>query len=446
MGKGADAIGIGLLGCGVVGTGILELLEANRATIEARLGAKLEVRKIAVRSQDKPRKFALPKGVLAAKGEDVVDDPQVDVVVEVIGGIEPAGALLRRAIELGKPVVTANKALLADPASDLVGQAERRGVDLYYEAAACGGIPIIRVLREALSSDRVVALRGIVNGTSNYVLSRMHDEGIDFAVALRAAQEAGYAEADPTLDVGGGDAAHKLVVLATLAFGMKIAPSHVLTEGIDRVSAQDIRVARRFGYVIKPLALARQEIDGLDLRVHPALVREKSVLASISGALNAVYVEGAMLGPCLLSGLGAGALPTAMSVVSDIVDVARNLRAGVRGRVPSAALSSERLAEPKLASGRRGAFYLRFDVQDRPGVLASIAGVLGAHGVSIHQLLQEGSGSSPPPSGRGQGGGMESIVMFTHEAREADVLAALAKIATSSDLVAPPHRLRIEPA
>jgi len=432
-------IRIGMIGCGVVGEGILRLLRDNAQAIEGRLGGTIEVRRVAARQEDKTRPDIVPRDRLTFEPERVLDDPDIDVVVEVIGGLEPAGAFVRRAIEAGKAVVTANKALLAHHGHELIELAEARGVDLYFEAAVGGGIPIIRVLREALASDRIVALRGIVNGTSNYILSRMADEAIDFDVALRGAQEAGYAEADPSLDVGGGDAAHKLTILATLAFGAKITPSQVATEGITGVGAIDMRFAERFGYVIKPLAIAREVDDGsLDLRVHPALVGRRSVLGSVSGALNAVYVEGAALGPCLLSGYGAGALPTAVSVVSDIVDVGRNLISSSRGRVPQRAFRGESLTARPVRDIRHhvGRYYLRFVVLDRPGVLARIAGVLGAFDVSIEQMVQEGRASSTDSP--------VSVVMLTHQAVEGHVQSALGEIGSLSQVVEPTRLLRVE--
>jgi homoserine dehydrogenase len=434
-------IRVGLIGCGVVGTGILRLLQDNQAMIARRMGAPIEVRAIAVRDTSKARDAIVPRELLTSDPMKVVNDPDVDVVVEVMGGLEPAGAIVRAALERGKHVVTANKALLSEAGDELLEMAEARKVDLYFEAAVAGGIPIIRVLREALASDRVVALRGIVNGTSNYVLSRMQGEGIDFDVALSAAQEAGYAEADPTLDVSGGDAAHKLSILALLAFGAKVNPAQIPTEGIDRVSAVDIQFAQRFGYVIKPLAVARMVDDGaLDLRVHPALVAQDSVLGSITGALNAVFIEAAMLGPCLLSGLGAGAMPTAMSVVSDIVDVGRNLLTSAHGRVPSRSFRGESLRayEVRDIGEHESRFYLRFNGLDRPGVLARVSGVLGEHGVSIEQMVQDGrnTGNDDRPV---------AMVMLTHEAREKDVRAALSVIDAMTDIVAQPtNAIRIE--
>lgn len=436
---GAQPIRIGLLGAGVVGQGILQLLRDNASAIERRLGSRIEVRHVVARDLTKSRGDLLAEGQLSTDPDDVLNDPEVDVVVEVVGGLEPAGTFVRRALESGKSVVTANKALLAERGDELLELAEAQGVDLYFEAAVAGGIPVIRVLREALASDTVIALRGIVNGTSNYILTRMQEAGLDFGEALKEAQAKGYAEADPTLDVNGGDAAHKLAILATLAFGAKIPLAEVHREGIDQVAAIDMEMAGRFGYVIKPLAIGRELSDGsLDLRVHPALVPRSSVMASIGGALNAVVLEGAMLGPCLLSGYGAGALPTAMSVVSDIVDVSRNLVRGASGRVPQRAWRGEHLEERRVADVGRNVsrHYLRFTVLDRPGILARIAGVLGAFDVSIEQMLQTGRA-------RDVGAAVE-VVMLTHEAREANVRNALQEIHMLSGIVEPTKALRID--
>ncbi|MEM9861033.1 MAG: homoserine dehydrogenase, partial [Myxococcota bacterium] len=408
--------------------------EDNRATIEGRLGAPIDVHRIAVADASKERDPIVPRHKLTADPMEVVEDADVDIVVEVMGGTNVASSVLERALDRAKHVVTANKALIAEQGDRLLALAESKMVDLYFEAAVAGGIPIIRVLREGLASDRILALRGIVNGTSNYILSQMTQEGLEFTDALRGAQEAGYAEADPTLDVGGGDAAHKLAILATLAYGARIHPDQILVEGIDRVSAQDIAFASRFGFIIKPLAIGRPTASGLDLRVHPALVRKGSVLGSIHGALNAVYVEGAMVGPCLLSGPGAGALPTAMSVVSDIVDVGRNMLARAHGRVPSRAVDGANLAETPIADVRehRSRFYIRLAVQDETGVLGRVASVLGGFGVSIEQMVQEGD--------RGDDA---TLIILTHEAREGDLREALDEVARLS-AVGAAQALRIE--
>ena len=303
----SKSIGIGLVGCGVVGTGLLQVLRDNTAAIEGRLGMPLEVRRIAVRDTSAVRSDLVARDRLTTDPLEVVNDPTVQVVVEVMGGVEKAYEVVHTAILAGKHVVTANKALLAERGAEIWNLAEEKGVDVYYEAAVAGGIPVIRVLREALASERILAIRGIVNGTSNYILSRMTSESLSFADALAEAQAAGYAEADPTLDVGGGDACHKIAILATLAFGQRVAADQVPTEGIDRVTTTDIAFAQRLGFIIKPLAVARVAGDALDLRVHPALVPVEATLATVHGALNAVAIEGALLGPILLSGPGAGA-------------------------------------------------------------------------------------------------------------------------------------------
>lgn len=436
MGVDARVIRIGMLGCGTVGRGVLELLARRGDAIASRLGARLEVARVFVRSPDKLR-GVVADAVLSSSAEAVIDDPAIDVVVELAGGLEPAGAWARRAIAAGKAVVTANKALIAAQGAALLAEAEERGTDLYFEGSVAGGIPILRTLREALASDRVLSLVGIVNGTSNYILSRMSDEGMDFAAALAEAQRQGFAEADPTLDVGGGDAAHKLTILATLAFGARVDAQSVHTEGITRIGPLDVAFARRFGFVVKSLAIAKDLGHALDLRVHPALVPARHVLASVSGALNAVWIEGEALGPCLLSGKGAGGLPTAVSVVSDVIDVARNLQARASGRVPQFATRGKDLAaRAVLPAGEVVCrFFLRMTVQDRPGVLARIAGALGAHDVSIEQMVQEGRGDVERPV---------QLVILTHAARERDVANALREIDALTVVAAPTCLIRIE--
>jgi homoserine dehydrogenase len=431
----AGTVRIGMIGCGTVGQGVMQLIHEHAAGIEARLGGRLEVRRIAVRDGSKPRGPHVRTAIVSRDVEGLLADPEIDVVVELMGGVSPAGDYVRRALGAGKSVVTGNKALISAEGPQLLALAEQRGADLYFEAAVAGGIPVIRVLREALVSDRIVALRGIVNGTSNYILSQMQEHGIGFEIALAQAQAAGYAEADPTLDVGGGDAAHKLSILATLAYGARVELSQITTEGIDRVQALDIQFARHFGYVIKSLAIARSLEDGsLDVRVQPTLVDKNDALAHINGALNAVHIQGAALGPCLISGLGAGALPTAVSVVSDIVDVGRNIFSQAAGRVPVSAFTSERRARVRDIAEHRGRYYLRFAVVDQSGVLGKLATALGAHDVSIEQMVQEGHRSGEPVS----------VVLLTHPAREGNLRAALADIDQQKLVVEPTRALRIE--
>jgi homoserine dehydrogenase len=429
-------IKVGLLGCGTVGGGVVQLLRANAEYIEARVGASIDITKVLVRDTSKERAVALAPDRLTTDANALLDDPSIDVIVEVMGGVDPAREHLVRAILAGKQVVTANKMLLALHGGDLLERARTRGVDLAFEGAVGGGIPVIRVLRDSLASDTIESLAGIINGTSNYVLTRMRQDGLSFADAVKEAQAKGYAEADPTLDVGGGDAAHKLIVMSMLAFGARLDGAQVSTEGIDTVESVDNAFAERFGFVVKQLAIAKLKGTGpsapLELRVHPALVAKDAPLANISGVLNAVAIEGRALGPCLLSGRGAGDMPTAVSVVADLVDVAIAKKSGVSGNMTRAI----RLADRKLApmADVEVRYYVRFNVYDRPGVLAKITGALGERGVSIEQLVQQGRGTEDVPV---------DVVMLTHEAKESAMQAALETIAKSDYVARAPRMIRV---
>lgn len=434
-------IKVGLLGCGTVGGGVVQLLRANAAYIEARVGAPIEIARVLVRDPNKERVPELDRSVLTTDARDVVGDLGLDVVVEVMGGVDPAREHLARAIDSGKQIVTANKMLLALHGGELLERARTRGVDLAFEGAVGGGIPVVRVLRDSLASDTIESVVGIINGTSNYVLTRMRQDGLSFADAVKEAQEKGYAEADPTLDVGGGDAAHKLVVLSMLAFGARLDGVEISTQGIDAVEAIDHAFAERFGFVVKHLAIAREQrakpgLGGarpLELRVHPALVAKDSPLANISGVLNAVAIEGRALGPCLLSGRGAGDMPTAVSVVADLVDVAIAKKTGASGNMTRAIRLEERRLAPMADVESR--YYVRLSVFDRPGVLAKITGALGERGVSIEQLVQQGRGSAGVPV---------DVVMLTHEAREASMQDALGAIGGSDYVARPPRMIRVQ--
>ena len=433
-------IKVGLLGCGTVGGGVIQLLRANAAYLEARVGTSIDVVRVLVRDKDKERVPQLDRGRLTTDPEAVLGDASIDVVVEVMGGVDPAKAYLTKAIAAGKQIVTANKMLLALHGGQLLEQAKERGVDLAFEGAVGGGIPVIRVLRDALASDTIASLSGIVNGTSNYILTRMRADGLSFDVALKEAQEKGYAEADPGLDVDGGDAAHKLVVLAMLAFGARLDGAKIPTEGIRGVEPVDHEFAERFGYVVKHLAVAKDKSGSggtrgtgpLELRVHPALVSKDAPLANINGVLNAIAVEGRALGPCLLSGRGAGDLPTAVSVVADVVDVAIAKKSGVTGQSTRAIRVAPREIAPMSDVECR--YYFRFSVFDRPGVLARITGALGERGVSIEQLVQQGRGSGDVPV---------DVVMMTHETKESAVQAALSAIGASDFVAKPPRMIRV---
>ncbi|WP_437274547.1 homoserine dehydrogenase [Sorangium sp. So ce375] len=444
--RGGAPIQIGLLGCGTVGGGVLRLLAENSGYLAERAGVPLVVKRVVVRDMEKERVTALDRGVLTTNPEEVVDDPAIDVVVEVMGGETPARALIERAIDRGKGVVTANKLLLAAHGPALLARAAARQVDLAFEGAVGGGIPIIRTLRDAFASDWVERVTAILNGTCNYILTRMRDTGSSFDAALREAQALGYAEADPTLDVDGHDAAHKLIVLAMLAFGAQVDSADVHTSGIRSIEEADHRYADRFGYTIKHLAIGRDLGDSIELRVHPTLIPKQSVLANVSGVLNAVLLEGRAVGPSLVYGRGAGDLPTAVSVVSDILDVARSIASGVAGMQGRGMSIKPRAVRPVAETVSR--YYLRFAVEDRPGVMGRLAGALGDAGVSIEQIVQQGPTNSS--SGAAPAGGVAArqpavdVVLITHDAPEGLVRSALDAIAREQFLREPVHLFRIE--
>ncbi|WP_394821099.1 homoserine dehydrogenase [Pendulispora albinea] len=426
---------LGLLGCGTVGGGVVRLIRENAANLASRVGAPLEIARVLVRDPSKERVPELSRDKLTTDPSAVLDDPSIDVVIEVLGGVEPARGYVERAIDARRSVVTANKMLLALHGPELVERAVRAGVDLAFEASVGGGIPVIRTLREALTSDHVTRLCGIVNGTSNYILTRMRQDGLSFEAALAEAQAKGYAEADPALDVDGGDAAHKLVVLAMLAFGARVPHDAVYTEGIRDVEPIDHEFAARFGYTVKHLAIGQKHDGHVELRVHPALLPQQATLANVGGVLNAILLEGRALGPCLLSGRGAGDLPTAVSVVADVVDVAGARLNGAAGLMTR----SVRFEDTRLApiDDAQCAYYLRFQVFDRPGVLANIAGALAEENVSILEMVQRGGGDS-----RGE---PVQVVMMTHIAREGDLRRALTSIADGDDVAKPTRLLRVAP-
>jgi homoserine dehydrogenase len=431
----ARTLGIALLGLGNVGAGVVKLIAENADAITGRVGARFEVRAIAVREASKKRLVEVDPALLTDDVDAAIDRPDVDIVVELIGGTTEARRAILRAIERGKHVVTANKAVLAEHGREIFAAAAAQGVDVYYEAAVCGGVPVIRVLREGLASDRIEEFHGIVNGTSNYIVSTMTMAKRPFAEVLREAQDLGYAEADPTLDVGGGDAAHKLAILAMLCFGTHVDVAQVFREGIDRLDPVDFENAARFGYVVKPLVIGKAHAHGIELRVHPALVPARWLLADVTGAKNALYVTSYALGPSLYYGAGAGMLPTAMAVVSDLLEIARNTWAGARLRQRHPPLADKPLLP---MSEVRTKYYLRFAVADRPGVLGQLTTVLGAHGVSIAQVVQDSAtraGSAP--------GAVAEVFVVTHEAREGDVQAALAEIGQLPFTNAPARLIRI---
>ncbi|MFD2793177.1 homoserine dehydrogenase [Promicromonospora vindobonensis] len=407
----ARGLRVALLGCGVVGTEVARMLLDQGVDLAARVGAPLELAGIAVRNADRPRDAVIPRDLLTEDVESLVDG--ADIVIEVMGGIEPARGLLLRAIESGAAVVTANKALLAADGPTLYKAADSAGVDIYYEAAVAGAIPIVRPVRESLAGDYVRRVLGIVNGTTNYVLDQMATSGMELSDAVKQAQELGFAEADPTADVEGYDAAAKAAILASLAFHTRVSADDVAREGITGVTADDVAWAARTGHAVKLLAIAEQTGEGVSVRVHPALVPLEHPLAGVKGAFNAIFVEADAAGPLMFYGQGAGGRPTASAVVGDVVSAARHRVLGGKG--PQESIYAARPLLPADAAVTR--YQVRLLVADLPGVLAQVAGVVGDHGVSIDTMRQTGPSE-----------GTAELLLTTHAAREASLAATIAAV------------------
>ncbi len=425
---------IGLLGCGNVGAALVALVAGRSDEVVARTGIRLRIGRIAVRSLDRRRPDHIDAGKLTTDAQGLVNDPEIDLVVEVMGGVDPAHGLISTALRAGKPVVTANKELIAAVGGELFGEADAAGVDLLFEAAVAGGIPIVRVLRESLAAEDVRRVLGIVNGTTNYVLTKMAEEGWSYSDALAEAQRLGYAEPDPTADVEGLDAAAKAAIIATIVFGSTVVASDVRAEGITGVTPTDIDFAARLGYVVKLLAFAEQFDDGtVGVRVHPAMLPAEHPLASVRDSFNAVYVEGASVGELMFYGRGAGGAPTASALLGDVLDAAANLSKGAH-----ASLGSFRPASLRPADELRCEFYVKLAVADRPGVLAAVAGVFGDHGVSIRATEQEAFdlGAETPD-------GTARLVFITHTAREADVVSTLDALASMAEVSSVDSVLRV---
>ncbi|MBI4343693.1 MAG: homoserine dehydrogenase [Candidatus Omnitrophica bacterium] len=414
----SQQITIGLIGFGTVGSGVARTLLEKGRLLEQRVGARLVLKRVCDRDFRRSRGVRLPPGLATTSVAAVLDDPEIQIVVELIGGVEPARSLILQALRKGKHVVTANKALLARHGRELFAAAAKHDVDLYFEASVGGGIPIIKALREGLIANELDAILGIVNGTSNYILTRMRDKGLSFHEALHEARRHGYAERNPTLDVEGHDAAHKLAILTLLGFGVHVEQSQIHIEGISKVSQADIQYADELGYCIKPLAIVKQADHELEVRVHPTLLEKSHLLANVNGVYNGIYVHGDLVGASLFYGRGAGQNPTASAVVSDIAELARNIISGIGPRLRLDRPHSPRVARLRRMGDIETRYYMRFLVKDRPGVLARIAGILGRHHISIasvHQKERKAARAVP-------------VVMMTHEAKESNVREALAQI------------------
>ncbi len=436
MGEGS--VGIGLVGLGNIGTGVVKVLQRNAEVISERLGFDLRLVRVSDLDLETDRGVDLAAVRFDSDTDGLLADPQVDIVVELIGGYDVARRVTLQAIENGKHVVTANKALLALHGAEIFDAADRAGVDVAFEASVGGGIPILRSMREGLSANEITSLHGIMNGTTNYVLTEMEATGEDFEVVLKRAQDLGYAEADPTFDVDGIDAAHKLTLLVAMAFGARLTFKDIPTEGIRGLAPVDFEAAERFGFKIKLLGIAKQHEDGrIEARVHPTLIPATSLLSHVDGAMNAIAVHGNAVGPTLFYGAGAGELPTASAVVADLMEIARELRRGTAGRVaPLSYMPHALRVRATMPAGEiLGRAYLRFTAVDRPGVLSHIAGALGERGVGIEAVIQQS---------RGEQAESVPVVILTHPAREAAVRDALQEIDRLPDVTAPTLFVRIE--
>lgn len=428
-----ERITVGIIGFGTVGSGTTRILLNNRDLLRERIGFDLVLKRISDLDITRDRGVMLPEGMLTTNADDILSDPEIDIAVELIGGIHPAKEFILEAIQKKKHVVTANKALLATEGNDIFREAEKYGVEVGFEASVAGGIPIIKVLREGLVANRILNVYGIINGTSNYILSRMTEEGIEFAHALKEAQELGYAEADPTYDVEGIDSAHKLTILASLAYSIPLSYDDVYTEGITKITPQDIAFATELGYKIKLLTIAKAVDGEVELRVHPTMIPADYLISKVDGVFNAIYVEGDAVGATLYYGKGAGDMPTGSAIVSDIVDIARNKRMNATGRLPLIKTTPSGLRIRKMEEVE-SMYYFRFSALDSPGVLSKISGILGDNNISIASVIQKG---------RRVSGGVP-LVVLTHTAKERDVLRAVNSIDDLPVVTDKTHFIRVE--
>jgi homoserine dehydrogenase len=429
-------ITVGLIGWGTVGSGVVKTLLENAAVIESRLGVPIELRRVADLDLERQRPISLPKEMLTTRADDILEDPEIHIVIELMGGLGAAKTVICKALENGKYVVTANKALLAHAGNELFELAVKKGRAIGFEASVAGGIPLIKSLREGLAANSIRTIFGILNGTANYILTRMTDAKLSFGEALAEAQALGYAEADPTLDIEGIDTAHKLAIASAIAFGTPIRFEKVHIEGISGIAPLDVQFAEEFGYQLKLLAISRNEDGRIEMRVHPTLVPRNHVLASVKGAYNAVHIEGNAVGDIMLYGMGAGMMPTGSAVVSDLIDIARDILFNTPGRIPPLAFLPDKLqkTEIKPISDITTRYYFRFSALDRPGVLSTISGILGKHHISIAAVIQKGRHAQESVP----------VVMITHEALESNVRNALSEIDHLDVVLAPTSLIRIE--
>ncbi|HBI04680.1 MAG TPA: homoserine dehydrogenase [Paenibacillaceae bacterium] len=404
-----NSVKVGLMGLGTVGTGVVRIIQGHQEDLQKQTGLSLEIKKILVRNMDKERNVSIPSELVTLDPEELVNDPEIDVIVEVIGGIHPTKEYILQALENGKHVVTANKDLMAESGAEILSKAQEKGCDVFYEASVAGGIPILRALVEGFSSDRITKMMGIVNGTTNYILTKMSQEGADYADVLKEAQKLGYAESDPTADVEGHDAARKMAILSTLGFHVDMNLDDVEFQGISNVSSEDINHAKRLGYEMKLLGIAKRDDDLIEVSVQPTLVHNSHPLASVNGVFNAIYVHGEAVGETMFYGPGAGELPTATAVVADLVTVVKNMKLGVNGRGSVAPYKEKLLKGDDQINSK---YFLRLVVADKRGVLAQITRILAEHDVSLEHVMQQ-----PYNDGK-----QAEVIMVTHHASKGNIM------------------------
>ncbi|SJZ54019.1 homoserine dehydrogenase [Selenihalanaerobacter shriftii] len=423
-------IKLGILGLGTVGSGVAKILLETSKNINQKMKKKLELAKILDKDLTREREIEVPAEIMTDKPEEVLENPEIDIVIELIGGVNPAKDFMIRALKAKKHVVTANKEVMAKYGSDLLDLAEENGVDLYFEASVGGGIPIIRSLKESLTANKVEEIMGIVNGTTNYILTKMTQEGADFADALAEAQDLGYAEADPTADVDGYDAAYKLSILSAIAFGSRIDINDIYLEGISKVTQKDITYAKELNYVIKLLAIGK-EVDGkIEARVHPTMIPNNHPLAAVNDSFNAVFVKGHAVGELMYYGRGAGSMPTGSAVVADVIDIARNIINDANGRIACSCYEEKELKSINEVVSK---YYLRLQVIDRPGVLAAVSGILGNNGVSIESMIQKSKTENGVP-----------LILVAHQVNEGNIQTALNEIDNLAEVKEISSLIRVE--
>jgi homoserine dehydrogenase len=411
---GMKPVKVGLLGMGTVGTGVLRIVEGHQDDLQKQVGSPIRIEKVLVRDMNKTRRYRIQPEKLTVNAEDIIHDPEIDIVVEVMGGIEPARTYMLAALERGKHIVTANKDLMALHGSEILNKAAEKNCDVFYEASVAGGIPIIRTLIDGFSSDRITKIMGIVNGTTNFILTKMSQEGASYEDVLKEAQQLGYAEADPTSDVEGLDAARKMVILSRLGFHANVELSDVEVKGITQISKEDILYAKRLGYEVKLLGIAERHDDRIGISVQPTMVKTSHPLSSVNGVYNAVYVYGEAVGETMFYGPGAGEMPTATSVVADLVAVVKNMKLGVNGRKMFVPYKEKKLKTDEQIASK---YFIRLHVADRAGVLAQIAQLFAEHNVSLESVVQQPNRAIPDAE----------IVIVTHEASKANMAEVLAR-------------------